>query len=411
MNVLLAAVLLPPVAYAALNPFDFNQFWLQKLEMRHGVMSCGVFADFLRSSYAGGLDLLRRWPARQAPPFEDSEALFAHVFAWIPPHAVVYPTEGFYYFETRVGDDTVRGNVRVADLDKGLLSFAYFTVKEDSKDPKTVMRDFRVEDGLGIDKRSEHDYRVSYRGKTVAFKIPTTAETPPRRLGLLPEEHFVGQIHDESGIRFFLLYNRATHSFYEVLNEENGVADDLEPVGESCLVGKRTGFVFYEDGRHDRKLFLGLSLANGFANNYYDGPGDQVPFRADLAGMLHEAYPSTLLGDGVDAHGVWRNRDAWCRFVVGPFHSYGMVDELRERVRKCLAGAGDPDLPPGEFWTALTKEWWYTRDWMRDIASSLQAEGKRMPLEDPWRQLRFHGERPWEAGSQVGRLSQDASGS
>ncbi len=376
----LAALTLPLGLHLALIPIEFNQFWLEKQEIRCGVASWETVWDAFHSAWSSGVDILWRRPSRAAPPLEDSLAVFSHIFSWIPPHAVVYPTEGFYYFRTHFGAEEVWGNVRIADLDKGVMSLAYFTVP----DQKTVMRDFTVADGLGIQKWTDGLYDVSFEGKTVRFKIPDTAGLSPRRLKMLPEEEFVGQIHDESGIRLFLIFNRATNSFYEVLNDEEGVVERFDRPEKEILAGQRTGFVFYEDELWDRKVLVGVRLDNGVANNYYDGPGDQVPFRASLREKLRIAYPSTLLESGVDEHGVWLNKPQWCRFVIAPFHSYASLDDLIARVRRSDAGA-----PRSEFWTQLTKEWWYTPEWVASIAEKLAQEGKSFPVKDPAVTLRY----------------------
>lgn len=379
-NALLAAAAIPVIVHLAAVPVSFNQFWLARQEARHGTLSAVTAWETFRSAWASGVGVLRRRPSSRPPRFDDRKGVFAYVFSWIPPYAVVYPTEGFYYFRDRWDGREVSGNVRVADLDKGIMSFAYF----DAESRETLMGEMGPGDGLSVERRGEDEYRVTYQDKTIAFVLPGTWRTPPRSLDLLPEEEFVGRIHDESGIRFLLLYNRETHSFYETIDEEGGICDMFDPVGDGCFQGRRTRFVYYDDPDTGRKIFMGLDLADGRANNYYDGPGDQIPFRADLRDRLHEAYPSTLTDGGVDPHGVWLRIEPWCRFVIAPFHSYLDVEEIRARVRAC-----DPFRGKSEFWTALTKEWWYTVDWLRWVEDRLAAEGKRIPLADPYRDLRF----------------------
>ena len=268
-----------------------------------------------------------------------------------------------------------------------MLSFAYFPMPD--KDRECKMCTITQKDGLDVLKRDDHHYDVSFQGKTVHFTLPPTGETPPRVLPLLPDEEFVGQIQDESGIRFFLMFNKTTTSFYEVLNEEDGVTDTLDNMEGSCLIGNRTGFVFWQDPDVGRKILVGVHLADGLANDYYDGPGDQVPFRAHLRDKLHLVYPSTLTKDGIDEHGVWRNTPQWCRFVVAPFYSYQTPQELVERVRRV-----DPRLPKSELWTALAKEWWYTPEWIRGMQEQLKKEGKAFPVQDPLHTLRFDTKAP-----------------
>ena len=80
---------------------------------------------------------------------------------------------------------------------------------------------------------------------------------------------------DESGYQFFLLFNTTGNYFTWVLNEEEIVPDELVPVDDDLLVGRRSGFAFWVDPAHpDRKALVAIRGANATVNNYYDGPFD-----------------------------------------------------------------------------------------------------------------------------------------
>lgn len=346
--------------HALRNPFQFHQFDLARLEARYGTLTARDAAHALLSACSSGWSILTTRPGRVVPAYGEDEALFDLVFSWIPPRAVVYPTEGFYYWNLRTGEGVVHGNVRLADLGQGRLSMAYFT---SSDEPARHLQRSAAQ-GLEVEAVGGTSYDVTWKGRTVRFRLPERALDPPRDLRLVPEEEFVGRIHDESGIGFFLLYNRGTSSFYDVLDEEGGLTDTLLRFEPDHLVGERTGFVFFDDREFDRRLLVGVDLARVAANDYLDGPGDQVPFQLDLGDKLYLAYPNTLFGDGVDEHGVYRNTDIWTRVAVSPFHRYSRLEEVLERSAACT-----PEGGRSAYWTALTKEWWNTpayRTWTLD---------------------------------------------
>ncbi len=370
-SALILASALPLFAHYRVNPISFHQFLIHEVELKYRVLAWGSLKDWIRSAYGSGWSILKGEPRAEPPALEDPEGVFAYVFSWLPPRAVVYPTEGFYYFSTTLENERVMGNVRVAELEQGKLTMAFFTVP----DKKRVWRfEIGPEDQLRTERVSELEFDVTYRDKTVRFVLPKTANEGPTRFALLPEEEFVGQIHDESGLRLFLLFNSTTKSFYEVLDEERGVADKLESFGDHLLVGRRTGFVFYEDEESDRKLLVGVPLKHVERNDYFDGPGDQVPFNIYLRDKLYVAYPSTLLGAGIDDYGVYLDETQWMRIAISPYLRYASVAELQERVTNCLFEGSK-----GSFWTALTKEWWNTPEWKRGIFSKLGQEGKLDP--------------------------------
>lgn len=354
-------------------PFQFNQFLIQRLELSYGDATGRDVFDTLVSAYSSGLNIIFQQPKLEAPRFEDKLGMFSYLFSWLPPFAVVYPTEGFYYFTTTLKDvGDISGNVRIADLDKGKLSMAYFTVTNEV----THISHLGKDDGIIVRKHHEYLYEVEFKGKVVFFKIPKTDFSPPRLLKLIPEEEFIGHVHDESGVLLFLLYNNKTFSFYYVLDEESGIRETFELVDESHLLSKRTAFVYYYDRRYDRKILVGAYLDNIRLNNFYDGPADQVPFRTQLKEKLSIAYPNTLLGGGIDDFGVHLEKDIWSRVAISPYHRYTMLKQVTEKNERCSL-----ELDVSQFWTCLTKEWWNNEVYRRAIIKRLQEEGKTVPKQ------------------------------
>lgn len=158
----------PPVAYRYAHPFTYNQFLVAQTNLLHGKWRPSEWVDSLRSSWSAGFDVLaRRGPAIQ-PRLDEPAQMFDYLFAWLPARCVVYPTEGFYYFATSIGGKAIMGNVRMADLDRGVLGCAYFTVP----DKRTWSHKAGAEDGVSVQRVSLTEVQVTYRGKTVTFAGP-----------------------------------------------------------------------------------------------------------------------------------------------------------------------------------------------------------------------------------------------
>src|SRR5690606_30684409 len=65
-NAAVLSVLAPLLAHALLPPVRFNQFMLQRLEVRYGLVDFEMMVDGLRSAHGSGLRSL--WPKRERRP-------------------------------------------------------------------------------------------------------------------------------------------------------------------------------------------------------------------------------------------------------------------------------------------------------------------------------------------------------
>ncbi len=366
-GIILLILVLPFLAHVLFLPIEFNQFQIQSTELRYATISGRMMEDLLVSAYSSGLNMLfQKHPPK--PQVEDTQAFFAYVFSYLPSRIIVYPTEGFYYYHVKLKDAAVSGNLRVADLNKGILHLAYFTLPLNTS---IFYLDITKKDGLTIEKESNFSYALTYNNKRVHVTIPKTAFIAPKKLRLLPEEEFVGQIHDESGIKFFLIYNNKTYSFYNVVNEEE-VTERFESLPGDHLRGKRTDFLYYHDIAYARKILAGVYIKNVEANNFYDGPGDQVPYQLNLRSKLTAVYPQTLRGAGTDDQGVYLNTSEWMRIAISPYLRYSFYDDVITKTRNCLPQQQDKNL----FWTCITQEEWNTPAWRLHMKEELRKEGK-----------------------------------
>jgi hypothetical protein len=183
--------------------------------------------------------------------------------------------------------------------------------------------------------------------------LPVRALAQPSTLEVLEHEEFVTGVLDESGVPLSLLFNDLTGGFYYILNEEIGATERLIPVegDENCLIGERTRFVYLREPEFGRTLLVGVDAANIQANNYFDGPFDQVPPRLQIKEKLERAYPYTLLRGGIDDHGNFRELEHQ-RVAISPYQTYQSVAAAAESIREHIAEA----LLPSERWDRLTYE-------------------------------------------------------
>lgn len=366
----LALGMTPILAHFRWNPVRFQQFDYQQLQLNRGALDGAETADYLGSLWSSGWNVLRGSGAPE-PDLEDPEAVFDYIFSWLPAEATVFPTEAIYYFTTEIGGEQVRGNIRVADVaSRGSISFAYFR----TGDRKTWFLD--VQDGREVDIEvlDKRNYRITRGDRTVPFKVIAPPPEAPPEESQLASERFICQILDESGTRFYLLFNEETDAYYIVLNEQLPVLEDMVAIDERLCIGQRTGFVYFQDPDLARNLLVGVPFENIKANDFFDGPADQVPYDEYLRDTLYRAYPQTALGEGIDDYGVFLGRDEWCRLAISPFDRYTDLDLLARRL-----GAVEMDQDLGRRSTELAREFWDTPEWRKWVTEELAKEDKLDP--------------------------------
>ena len=264
---------------------------------------------------------------------DDPMAVFGFVMSRLPDRVKVYPTENYYYFGFTHNGIRYAGNIRLdaSNRDDGKADFAYFEDTAQWYDDTPVKHlVLGSSQGVTIEKVERLVYRVSYQGKSVVFALNDLSNLKPPPGALGPDEKFLGPIFDESAIRFFLIYNPKLKVFHYVLDETGKVADAFFPAKKfgRILVGKRTGFAFYKDHRLDRKILIGAFAGNMQANNYFDGPFDQLPDNFIEGESLREAILSIRpqLKGQIDRFGS--APDGSIRFMIGPYLPYREITDL-----------------------------------------------------------------------------------
>ena len=263
----------------------------------------------------------------------DPMAVFAFVLNSLPDRVKVYPTENYYYFTFIHRGVPYAGNIRLdaADRDAGKVSFGYYEDYSRWKpDAPITFRLLGAAEGVILEKVDRFAYRLSYAAKTALFELNDLSQVKPPTQAIGADERFIGPIFDESGIRFFLIYNAKLKIFHYVLDDTVPVADSFFPAKrtDQIVIGKRTGFAFYRDHRLDRKILIGVFLGNAEANNYFDGPFDQLPDNFIAGETLREALIEIdpKLKGQIDRFGAWPGGEQ--RYMIAPYLTYRNENDL-----------------------------------------------------------------------------------
>jgi hypothetical protein len=263
---------------------------------------------------------------------DNPAAVFATVFAQLADRVKVYPTENYYYFTFLHGGAPYNGNLRLdaSDRDQGKLHFAYSEDLADWREETDVIHvALDASYDVQVEKVERFLYRVTFRGKSVLFELNDLSGVKPPDGTLGPDEKFVGPIFDESGLRFFLVFNSRLKLFHYILDETAPVPEQFVPAKSGRIVlGKRTGYGFFVDDRRPRKILVGVAFANSRVNNYFDGPFDQLPdnFIDDdtFRDMIVAAAPE--LKGKIDRFGGFG--DGAQRFMIAPYYYYQRDSDL-----------------------------------------------------------------------------------
>ena len=262
-------------------------------------------------------------------PLHDPKAMLAWVLESLPDRVKVYPTENYYYFHFFHQGVRYAGNLRLdmMDRDEGKLHFAYFEdLQEWKEDAPLTYNAFDKSDGVLVEKIDRLVYRVGYGERQVIFELNDLAKVVPPPHAIGPDEKYLGPVFDDSGMRFFLMYNPKLKLFHYILDETIKIPDQFRPSVNTnrILIGVRTGFAYYLDLRMNRKILIGVFEANSRVNNYFDGPFDQLPDNFVVGDEL--APPAVDSQRGTDR--VRGSFGSSGRYLIGPYSTYRTGDQL-----------------------------------------------------------------------------------
>lgn len=265
---------------------------------------------------------------------DDPMAVFAYVLDSLPARVEVYPTENHYYFAFLLDGIRYAGNIKIdAHLrSEGKVAFSYYEVRPVwLTDKEGTSRVVGAAQGVIVEKIDPIAYRVSYKNKSVVFALNDLSQVKPPVSAVAPNEKFIGPVFDESAVRFFLVFNPKLKLFHYLLDETIQPADVFvpAPVGDGrILIGKRTGFALYRDQYRGRKILIGVYQGNVIANNYLDGPFDQMPDNFIKDDSLRQAILNVVpdLDGEINRYGTFSDGS---RFVIEPYMEYRTPNDLK----------------------------------------------------------------------------------
>lgn len=314
-------------------------FW--KLSLSLLLLASPAFAQE-RPKLQTNQDYIEELYRNPLAPVGDKKEMLRFVLKSLPDRVKVYPTENYYYFGFFSGGVRYAGNIRLdaSDRDKGKLHFAYFVDSVEWKGEMPVnYATMDVADGVKIEKVERFLYRVTLDERSVLFELNDLSAVRPPEGALDPDERYIGPVFDESGVRFFLVYNGKLRLFHYILDETVPVPDDLNRIKSTdrILLGTRTGFAYFRDLKRERKILIGVYAGNTLANNYFDGPFDQLPDNFiegdELLKAILEVAPD--LKGTIDRFGG--SFDGSERFLIAPYMSYDREEDLFA-VHRCASG-------------------------------------------------------------------------
>lgn len=271
--------------------------------------------------------------------------VFRYVLAAAADQIVVYPSEGYYYFQFQNGPQRILGNIRfdLVDAAQGKLNFGYSSPKAFGSELVNHFSQLTAADGVSLVPISPFEYRLRFEGRTIRVLIHDARQELAGRRPLAAGETYVGPVFDESGVRMHLLFDEVENAFFFVLNEDAPPAEtySVGPGSERVEIGDRTGYAFYRDTARDRRILVGVSYANVRSNSYYDGPFDQLPDRfvapERMQALIERAYPH--LKGRIGPRGLFLD-STYMRAMIAPYRQYESRAQLDELVY-CDSAAGD----------------------------------------------------------------------
>ncbi|MGD9539885.1 hypothetical protein [Methylocystis sp.] len=272
---------------------------------------------------------------------DDPLAVFAFVLGALPDRVRTYPTENYYYFSFVLNGTRYLGNIRLpaAERDSGKLRFEYYQETSAGSGQGSAFHTILDSShGVAVEKVAPLTYRVTQGSKSVIFALEDLSGVRPPESAIGPNEEFLGPIIDESGMRFYLVYNSRLKLFHYVLDENSAGADELvrSRRNDRLFIGRRTGFAFYRDRRLDQRILIGVREEDSRLNTYFDGPFDQLPENFIKGESLRDAivdFDPSVSGE-IDRFGNFL--DGSGRYLIHPYIRYRTLNDLYA-VHRCAS--------------------------------------------------------------------------
>ncbi len=279
---------------------------------------------------------------------KNPDAVFAAVFEALPSKVTVYPTESYYYFTFHLNGFVYAGNIRFDAWDQfdEKVHFAYTNEYSYWRKPlEPVYKKMGPADGVQVTQVNKFLYKITFKDKTVEFSIPDLSNVKPAAGMLREDEVYIGPSWDESGVQFYLIFNKTAKTFLYLLIDTPKM-DLYEPsaLSPAVTVGNRTSFVFYKDKLMDRQILMGDFVGHTMLNDYFDGPFDQLPDNYvqgnTLLDAILEVQPG-MRGEKVDRYGA--DPTGEFRYGITSYKYYSHVSDLKP-ILDCAEKNNDPAL-------------------------------------------------------------------
>jgi len=290
---------------------------------------------------------------QKGPDINNAKEVLGYILDRLPSEVTIYPSENYYYFTFTANGRFFKGSLSLFahNRDLGVVDIGYIELKDNIHRLNDAKMGgfglFTAKDSFYLKKINDFRYSLSYRNRQVIFNLYQPGLKPPQKAKLIPDEAYVGPSFDESGLQFFLVYNKNQRHLYWLLNEDDFVAETFYNYTPDILIGERTSFAFYNDTANARKILIGVKGENVLQNNWYDGPFDQMPDNYVYSGQLEvkqyleNSYPGTA--GRIDKYGSYLDEKG-SRIAVAPYLVYFSENELAERVRVCKACCSVPSV-------------------------------------------------------------------
>lgn len=287
--------------------------------------------------------LIKSWQNNAPFDISNVRSVFQFVLESLPENVRVYPTENYYYFYFFHKGIKYAGNIRInpETADNGQFHFVYYkdatpwVVQQKDTDHYALLG---KKDGVVVHKVAPLAYQITSRGKSVRFTLNNLAGKKPPPGTLRTGEHYLGPVFDESGLQFFLVFDRGHKQFRYILDETRPVGDRLSPLKTSnkLSIGWRTGFVFFQEDTLKRKVLVAVHEPSARLNTYLDGPFDQLPDNFLKGDELRQAILQVRpdLKGKIDRLGRFAKGQE--RYLIAPYRSYAGSQDLEE-LAKCAA--------------------------------------------------------------------------
>jgi hypothetical protein len=298
------------------------------------------------AAFESHADFLQSLSQNFTPDINNVDKTLVAVMQHLPHEVQIFTTEQYSYFTFTHEGVEYQGNIRIEDKGNPRVFFTYFPRGATwLPDPAGYDKIYEGNSILKIEKTEPFSYRLTVAGIDRIFKqIDVSKENPPAKL-LKIDEVFLGQVHDDSGVWFFLVFDKKAKTALYLLNEKHGPVDILVPARNSVdnkwvrlFIGQRTGYVYWQEIEPERKRLVGVYLDNIERNNYFDGPFDQLPDSYSGPMTIKQVFQQVKPNQAknMDEHGNFINAPGF-RASIDAYLAYQSLNEFKP-LEKCLDG-------------------------------------------------------------------------